>query len=321
MSANASPLPMRRNHSSLLPNSTRPARRRRRSRRSRGQVAFMEEASQRFRIPAAWIRAVMRIESANGVRAASPKGAMGLMQIMPQTWAEPRSRYRLGANPFDPHDNILAGAAYLRELHDRYGSPGFLAAYNAGPARCEDHRATGRPLPAETRAYMAVLAPQTKEDLVDSATPVAVAARSWAEASLFTSHSDGSPTTSGSPFNPHAEQPWHNTTAQDWTALVLRSEPLCPSIPAESATMSQVGLLRSLASSGVRLSAGPGLHGKPANRRRDKSTAVGRHACGWSDWAFSSASTPALLALDVKSLTKTKSDAPSAPVSTEAGPR
>ena len=65
----------------------------------------------------------------------------------------------LGADPFDPHDNILAGAAYLRELHDRYGSPGFLAAYNAGPARYEDHLATGQPLPAETRAYVALLAP------------------------------------------------------------------------------------------------------------------------------------------------------------------
>jgi soluble lytic murein transglycosylase-like protein len=76
---------------------------------------------------------------------------MGLMQIMPETWATLRLRYGLGADPFDPHDNILAGAAYLRELHDRYGSPGFLAAYNAGPARYEDHLATGQPLPAETR--------------------------------------------------------------------------------------------------------------------------------------------------------------------------
>ena len=53
---------------------------------------------------------------------------MGLMQIMPKTWTELRARYGLGADPYDPHDNILAGAAYIRELHDRYGSPGFLAA-------------------------------------------------------------------------------------------------------------------------------------------------------------------------------------------------
>ena len=53
---------------------------------------------------------------------------MGLMQIMPKTWIELRARYGLGADPYDPHDNILAGAAYIRQLHDRYGSPGFLAA-------------------------------------------------------------------------------------------------------------------------------------------------------------------------------------------------
>ncbi len=101
----------------------------------------------------------MQAESGGDARGVSPKGAMGLMQIMPETWATLRLRYGLGADPFDPHDNIIAGAAYLRELHDRYGSPGFLAAYNAGPARYEDHLATGQPLPAETRAYVALLAP------------------------------------------------------------------------------------------------------------------------------------------------------------------
>ena len=119
-------------------------------------AAFVAEASQRFGIPAAWIRAVMHAESFGDVRAISPKGAIGLMQIMPETWAGLRQRYRLGADPYDAHDNIIAGAAYLRELHDRYGIPGFLAAYNAGPARWEDHLATGRPLPAETRAYLPV---------------------------------------------------------------------------------------------------------------------------------------------------------------------
>ena len=119
------------------------------------------------------------------VRALSPKGAMGLMQIMPQTWAGLRLRYGLGADPYDPHDNILAGAAYLRELHDRYGAPGFLAAYNAGPARYEDHLATGRPLPAETRAYLAVLAPLIGGGSIDGAMVVAAVARSWTEAPLF----------------------------------------------------------------------------------------------------------------------------------------
>ena len=80
-------------------------------------AAVVAEASQRFGIPASWIRAVMQVESFGDVRALSPKGAMGLMQIMPETWAALRSRYGLGADPYDAHDNILAGAAYLRELH------------------------------------------------------------------------------------------------------------------------------------------------------------------------------------------------------------
>src|SRR5208282_6593117 len=85
--------------------------------------AFVTEASQRFGVPAAWIRAVMRAESFGAVHAISPKGAMGLMQIMPATWAGLRQRYRLGPDPYDAHDNIIAGAAYLSELHDRYGAP------------------------------------------------------------------------------------------------------------------------------------------------------------------------------------------------------
>jgi len=153
-------------------------------------AAHIAEAAQRFGIPAAWIRAVMRVESANEVRAISPKGAMGLMQIMPPTWADLRTRHRLGGDPYDPRDNILAGAAYLRELHDRYGSPGFLAAYNAGPGRYEEHLA-GRPLPAETRAYVATLAPQIGSGEVTVPVAVAVAdPLSWTRAPLFIAQAD-----------------------------------------------------------------------------------------------------------------------------------
>ena len=91
--------------------------------------------------------------------ARSRKGAMGLMQIMPQTWSELRARYELGADPYDPRDNILAGAAYICELYQRFGAPGFLAAYNAGPGRYEHHLATNRPLPDETQEYVARLSP------------------------------------------------------------------------------------------------------------------------------------------------------------------
>lgn len=124
-----------------------------------GLTAHIVEASRRFGLPEDWIEAVIGAESAGDPRAVSHAGAMGLMQIMPATWAELRGRYGLGHDPFHPRDNILAGAAYLRELHDRYGAAGFLAAYNAGPGRYERSLATGRPLPAETRAYVAKLAP------------------------------------------------------------------------------------------------------------------------------------------------------------------
>lgn len=149
-------------------------------------AADVADAARRFGVPEAWIRAVMRVESRGDVRAVSPVGAMGLMQIMPATWAELRTRYGLGSDPFDPRDNILAGAAYLREMHDRYGSPGFLAAYNAGPGRYEDYRDRGRPLPAETRAYVAVLTPAIGGgDLVSPVTVAVADPLAWTRAPLF----------------------------------------------------------------------------------------------------------------------------------------
>jgi len=117
--------------------------------------AAVAEASQRFGVPPAWIRAVMRAESGLDPRAISRAGAMGLMQLMPRTWAEWRSRLDLGGDPFDVRNNIIAGAGYLRALIDQFGVPGFIAAYNAGPGRYAEHVATGRPLPAETERYVA----------------------------------------------------------------------------------------------------------------------------------------------------------------------
>jgi membrane-bound lytic murein transglycosylase B len=174
-------------------------------------AATVVEAARRFGIPASWIRAVMQVENGGDAQAVSPKGAMGLMQIMPETWADLRQRYGLSADPFDPHDNIIAGAAYLRELHDRYGSPGFLAAYNAGPARYEDHLATGQPLPPETRAYVALLAPLIGDGTIDDTAMVAISVRQWTEAPLFAVHADD-----------HAT----DTRAQDLTALAPQSEGL-----------------------------------------------------------------------------------------------
>lgn len=121
------------------------------------------EASRRFRIPEAWIRAVIKAESGgqtmrDGRPITSSAGALGLMQLMPDTWREMRKTHRLGFDPHDPRDNIMAGTAYLRAMHDRFGYPGLFAAYNAGPARYEAHLRTGKPLPAETRAYIEKLA-------------------------------------------------------------------------------------------------------------------------------------------------------------------
>ena len=117
------------------------------------------DAARRFGVPASWIAEVMSVESRGRANAVSPKGAIGLMQVMPETYADMRARYGLGANPWDARDNVLAGAAYLRLLYDRYGAPGFLVAYNAGPGRWDDYRLRARPLPSETVVYLARLGP------------------------------------------------------------------------------------------------------------------------------------------------------------------
>ncbi len=122
-------------------------------------AGHVREASQRFGVPEHWIYAVIRVESAGRIGAVSSAGAMGLMQLMPGTWARQRARFALGDDPFNARDNILAGTSYLREMYDRYGAEGFLAAYNAGPGRYEQWRDAARPLPLETRRYVAKIAP------------------------------------------------------------------------------------------------------------------------------------------------------------------
>ncbi len=187
---------------------------------------FVADASQRFGIPAAWIRAVMRVESAGEVRAVSPRGAMGLMQIMPDTWAELRARHRLGSDPYDPRDNILAGAAYLRELHDRYGSPGFLAAYNAGPGRYQEYLA-GRPLPAETRAYVATLAPVVGGGEIIGPVMVATAdPLSWTRAPLFVGQSASTSAVVSPQSEQHRDDDPTTTPVRDSAANTVPSDGL-----------------------------------------------------------------------------------------------
>jgi hypothetical protein len=126
----------------------------------------IREAAARFGVPELWIREVMRQETggrlydADGLPITSRAGAMGLMQVMPRTFDILQVRYGLGGDPYEPRDNILAGAAYIREMHDRYGAPGFLAAYNAGPNRVDAVLAGMTVLPDETENYVASIAPR-----------------------------------------------------------------------------------------------------------------------------------------------------------------
>lgn len=125
--------------------------------------AHIDEASARFGVPAEWIERVMQAESGGrttlrGRPIVSRAGAMGLMQLMPGTWAAMRARLGLGSDPHAPRDNILAGTLYLRLMHDRFGYPGLFAAYNAGPGRYAAYVAGKQALPGETRAYVAAVA-------------------------------------------------------------------------------------------------------------------------------------------------------------------
>jgi hypothetical protein len=137
---------------------------------------YIADAAQRFDVPKSWIRNVMHTESGgqlyvNGQLVTSPVGAMGLMQLMPETYQELEGEYGLGDDPYNPHDNIMAGTAYLREMYDLFGSPGFLAAYNAGPQRLNEYLTDGRPLPDETTHYVAMIEPYIQGDMPQGRSP------------------------------------------------------------------------------------------------------------------------------------------------------
>ncbi|MCA0359326.1 MAG: lytic transglycosylase domain-containing protein [Proteobacteria bacterium] len=163
----------------------------------RGQsiAAAVEEASTRFGLPSAWIYAVMRQESGGRASAVSAKGAMGLLQLMPATWRDLTSELSLGDDPFEPRANILAGAAYMRRLYDRFGAPGFLAAYNAGPERYARTLVTGAALPRETQDYVRRLSPLIARSSLQR-DPAGLAS-DWRTAGVFVTRGDTEARTGG----------------------------------------------------------------------------------------------------------------------------
>jgi soluble lytic murein transglycosylase-like protein len=146
-------------------------------------AAHVPEASSRSGLSAEIVLRVMMAESGGSSRIVSPKGAMGCMQIMPATWGYLTARYNLGTDPFDARRNMIGGAMYLAELAARYGMPGALAAYNAGPGRYERYSAGRQALPAETIAYTARVGVGARVPAVGT-----TMAR-WQEASIFLAHS------------------------------------------------------------------------------------------------------------------------------------
>lgn len=151
---------------------------------------MVAQAADMFALPEAWVTAVMAQESGGHTTLAgrpitSKAGAMGLMQLMPKTYADLRRQYGLGGDPYAPNDNIFAGAAYLRQMYTRYGYPGMFAAYNAGPGRLDAYLAGRKPLPDETLAYLSAIAPGSETAFGGRAALSASSAKSRIPESIF----------------------------------------------------------------------------------------------------------------------------------------
>ena len=148
----------------------------------------VNSASGRYRLDPDLVNSVIKAESGFNVRAVSPKGAQGLMQLMPGTASQ------LGVpNAFDPQANVEGGTKYLRELLERYNFDlvKALAAYNAGPQRVEQFG--GVPPYHETRVYVARI---VKDFNKKKAAQEKAAASSAAKAGAAKHASANSPTSS-----------------------------------------------------------------------------------------------------------------------------
>lgn len=152
------------------------------------------EAAARSGLPVDVIMRVMDAESRGRPRAVSHKGAMGCMQIMPQTWAYLTRRYGLRNDPWNPRMNMIGGALYLAELVRQFGYPGAYSAYNAGPGRYLRYVRGGVSLPAETIAYAAQI---TGGPAISARASIAgqAAAPRWQDAGLFMASARSAATT------------------------------------------------------------------------------------------------------------------------------
>jgi hypothetical protein len=185
--------------------------------------SIIADAAQQFGIPDTWIRGVMRAESGgrtrlNGKPITSSKGAMGLMQVMPDTYRSLRVQYGLGGDAYDPHDNIFAGAAYLRQMYDRYGYPSLFAAYNAGPRRLDDFLRRGQSLPRETLNYVASIVPGAEIALSNNAESIPISTpdvpattppmqHPASGTALFFTRNDGVPAAETASTTSHSDSP------------------------------------------------------------------------------------------------------------------
>jgi soluble lytic murein transglycosylase-like protein len=124
---------------------------------------LIADAADRYDLLPALLRAVMKQESAFKPCAISLRGAQGLMQLMPAT----AQQFHV-SDPFEPRQNVLAGAAYLKQLLTRYKGDlrRALAAYNAGPVRADQQ--DSRPFPVETESYLTNIFADLRSDFIVS---------------------------------------------------------------------------------------------------------------------------------------------------------
>ena len=127
----------------------------------------LEEAAAENALPVEFFTRVIWQESRFNARAVSPMGAAGIAQFMPQT-----ASWHGLADPFDPVEALRHSASYLRELRDQFGNLGLAAAaYNAGPGRVGAWLASHRPLPGETRNYVATVTGRTADEWASASAP------------------------------------------------------------------------------------------------------------------------------------------------------